>query len=83
MRLQVAVGQTLRDIRQERKLTLRRASALTLCSIGHLSDVERAAAQATDEMLESIAKGYDLSTIELLNRVVQTLNREEQQCSQQ
>lgn len=82
MRLQVAVGQTLRDIRTERFLTLRQAAGLTLCSIGHLSDVERAEAQASHEMLESLAKGYELSTTELLNRVVQTLNKEEQRCSQ-
>jgi transcriptional regulator with XRE-family HTH domain len=82
MKLQTAVGQTLRELRTERFLTLRQASKATLCSIGHLSDLERASKDASSQMLETIAKGYDISTLDLLNRVVQTLNKEEHKCSQ-
>jgi transcriptional regulator with XRE-family HTH domain len=82
MRLDVALGQTLRDIRTEHSMLLRQASRQTLCSLGHLSDVERGKKQVSLQMLESLAKGYGLSTTELLNRVVETLNKEEQQCSQ-
>jgi len=82
MRLEVAIGQTLREIRTEQFLTLRQAALLTLASIGHLSDIERAATQPSAQMLESIAKGYGLPTSELLVRVVATLNKEEQKCSQ-
>jgi transcriptional regulator with XRE-family HTH domain len=82
MRLDTAIGQTLREIRTEQFLTLRQAALLTLASIGHLSDIERAAKQPSTQMLESIARGYGLPTTELLNRVVKTLYKEEQKCSQ-
>lgn len=82
MKLAVAISETLREIRHEQELTLRQASKLTLCSIGHLSDLERARREPTSQMLESLAKGYAFSTTELLNRVVETLNKEEHKCSQ-
>lgn len=82
MRLAVAIGHTLRNIRHEQELTIRQASALTLCSIGHLSDLERARREPSSQMLESIATGYGLPTVELLNRVVETLYKEEHKCSQ-
>jgi transcriptional regulator with XRE-family HTH domain len=82
MRLDAAIGQTLREIRTEQVLTIRQASSLTLCSIGHLSDLERVRREPSSQMLESIAKGYGLPTSELLIRVIATLNKEEQKCSQ-
>jgi transcriptional regulator with XRE-family HTH domain len=82
MKLDAAIGQTLREIRTEQFLTLRQAAIKSLVSIGHLSDLERAAKQPSTQMLESIARGYGLPTTELLNRVVETLYKEEQKCSQ-
>jgi transcriptional regulator with XRE-family HTH domain len=82
VRLDTAVGQTLRNIRQEHSMLLREASLQTLCSLGHLSDVERAKKQISLQMFESLAKGYGLSTVELLNRVAETITKEEQKCSQ-
>lgn len=82
MRLATAIGETLREIRQEQELTIREASKLTLCSVGHLSDLERARREPSSQMLESLAKGYAFSTTELLNRVVETIQREEHKCSQ-
>jgi transcriptional regulator with XRE-family HTH domain len=82
MRLDTAIGQTLREIRTEQVLTLRQAASKSLVSIGHLSDLERVRREPSSQMLESIARGYGLPTSELLIRVIATLNKEEQKCSQ-
>lgn len=82
MRLAVALGQTIRIVRTEQFLTLRELAAKANCSIGHVSEMERAIKAPTPEMLENLSRGFGISTIALLNRVIETLNKEEQQCSQ-
>jgi transcriptional regulator with XRE-family HTH domain len=77
MRLDIAVGHTLRVIRKERGLKLRQASSKTVCSLGHLSDVERGARQVSLQMLENLAVGYGISTSELLIRVATTIEQEQ------
>jgi transcriptional regulator with XRE-family HTH domain len=38
-------------------------------SLGHLSDIERGNKQASNQMLEAIAKGLDISTTQLIGEV--------------
>ena len=69
MRLNSAVGDTLRLLRTDRSLTLREVSKRSSVSLGHLSDIERGNKQASNQMLEAIAKGLEISTTELIGEV--------------
>ena len=69
MRLNSAVGDTLRLLRTDRSLTLREVSKRSSVSLGHLSDIERGNKQASSQMLEAIAKGLEISTTELIGEV--------------
>lgn len=69
MKLNSAVGDTIRLLRTDRSLTLRQVSKKSSVSLGHLSDIERGNKQASNEVLEAIALGLDLSTTELIGEV--------------
>ena len=64
MQLQEAIGGTIRQLRKERKLSLRQLTPYV--SIGHLSDIERGNKEASTHILELIAEGLNLSTSQLL-----------------
>lgn len=69
MKLQNAIGDTIRELRHERQMNLRTLSALSFISIGHLSEVERSKKLATPELLECIAFGLELPTWKFLMEV--------------
>lgn len=70
MKLSVAIGGALRDIRTEQGLTLRQVSAKCFVSLGHLSEVERGIKDASTDLLEQISsKGLGLSNAEFLTEV--------------
>jgi len=69
MKLQDAIGETIRELRHEKQMTLRTLSALSFVSLGHLSEVERSVKLATPELLECIAFGLEMPTWKFLMEV--------------
>lgn len=79
MKLNDAIGDTLRSIRLEKNLTLRQVSAKGHVATGHISDVERGKKNASHDMLEAIAVGLDISTLELIGEIYEYLGSHEQE----
>jgi transcriptional regulator with XRE-family HTH domain len=77
MKLQNAIGETIRELRQEKQMTLRQLSALSFVSLGHLSEVERSVKLATPELLECIAFGLEMPTWKFLMEVAIKMSVEE------
>jgi transcriptional regulator with XRE-family HTH domain len=73
MKLQQAVGLTVRDLRLSRNLTLRQVSHKANVSLGHLCDIERGESNASNEILEAIAKGLQLTTVALVGEIYEYL----------
>lgn len=71
MHLNIAVGDTIRKLRHERKLTLRQMSGFI--STGHLSDVEHGRKQLSNDLLEVVAEGLSLTTAELILEIYKYL----------
>jgi transcriptional regulator with XRE-family HTH domain len=69
MKLQTAIGATVRKIRMEQGLTLREAAGRRYISIGHWSEVETGKKGASSELLECMANALDLTTTELLKEI--------------
>ncbi len=67
MKLQTAIGGTIRMVRTNRKLSLRQVTPYI--SYGHLSDVERGVKAISPELLEEISRGLHLTTPDLLRQV--------------
>lgn len=67
MKLQTAIGGTIRMLRVNKQLTLRAVSPYI--SYGHLSDVERGVKSISPELLEQIVNGLDVSTPEFLREI--------------
>jgi transcriptional regulator with XRE-family HTH domain len=74
--LNYAVGDTLRRLRQEQGKTLRELCSVSHVSIGHLSDVERGAKQASFEVIEELANGLNLTLAELMKEIYQYLEEQ-------
>lgn len=77
MKLQNAIGETIRELRQEKRMTLRQLSALSFVSLGHLSEVERSVKLATPEILECLAFGLGLPSWKFLMEVAIKMSVEE------
>lgn len=77
MKLQNAIGETIRELRHEKKLTLRELSDVSFVSLGHLSEVERSVKLATPELLECIAFGLEIPTWKFLMEVAIKLSVDE------
>jgi len=75
MLLRTAIGQTIRQLRDERGLVMR---DLEFISNAHLSSIEQGNKNASSEMLEHIAEALDVTPVELLRKVCETLERGEQ-----
>lgn len=73
MKLKHAVGDTIRTLRHERNMTLRNLSSKSHVALGHISDVERGRKGASNELLEAIAGGLDLSTADLIWEIYEYL----------
>jgi transcriptional regulator with XRE-family HTH domain len=73
MKLQTAVGGTLREIRQRKNLTLRQLSDRAYISYNFLSEIETGKKCASNDMLETIAKGLDVTTAQLIKEIYEYL----------
>jgi transcriptional regulator with XRE-family HTH domain len=57
-----ALGEVLREHREERGWTLRKASQKGLVSLGYLSEVERGQKELSSELLNSVSRAYGVAT---------------------
>jgi transcriptional regulator with XRE-family HTH domain len=71
MELKYAVGDTIRRLRNEQNITLRKMTPYV--SIGHLSDIERGNKEPSSAILEAIAVGLGVSTAELFREIAEYL----------
>lgn len=69
MKLQTAIGATVRELRQEQNLTLRQLSTRSFIALGFLSEIETGKKDASTGTLESIARGLDLTTVQLIKEI--------------
>lgn len=75
--LNSVIGESIRDIRKEKHLTLRQVSKKASIALGHLSDVETGKKNASNELLEAIARGLDVSISELIGEVYAYLKEQD------
>jgi transcriptional regulator with XRE-family HTH domain len=73
MRLQQAVGLTVRDLRLNRNLTLRKLANSSHVSLTFLHEVETGKKNASNDILEAIAKGLDVTTAQLIKEIYEYL----------
>ena len=73
MKLQTAIGGTIRTIRKEQGLTLRQLSTRSIMSLGFLSEVESGHKNPSSDTLEFIAKGLELTTSQLIMEIYKYL----------
>lgn len=66
MELQKAVGATIRSIRHSKGATLRELCGTSYLALGYLSQIENGEKNASFSALESIAKGLDVTTAQLV-----------------
>jgi transcriptional regulator with XRE-family HTH domain len=76
MKLNIAVGTTLRRIRQEQGRTLRDVAAQKHISFNYLSEVERGTKEASSQFLELIADSLHLTTAQLLKEIYEYLKEQ-------
>jgi transcriptional regulator with XRE-family HTH domain len=76
LRLNLALGDTIRRIRTEQGKTLRELGKVSNVSLGYLSEVERGVKQASLEIVEDLANGLNLSAAELLKEVYEYLEEQ-------
>jgi transcriptional regulator with XRE-family HTH domain len=67
--LQNAIGGTIRELRHDRKMTLRKLSSKSHIALSHLSDIERGRKNPPPPTLESIAGGLSLTATELIGEI--------------
>lgn len=60
MNLATALGESIRECRVSKGMTLRDLSALSNTSLGYLSEIERGTKEVSSVVLESIARGLDV-----------------------
>lgn len=66
MKLRVALGDTLRELRLEQSRTLRQTSAKAGMALGYLSEIERGQKEASSEILDNLTYALNISVAELL-----------------
>lgn len=66
MKLNEAIGDVLRELRMERRLTLSELSERSFVSLAHISDVERGVKSISSELLESLAFGLRTPSYEIV-----------------
>ena len=64
-----ATGETLREVRKERGLTLRQVAEGAHVSVSYLAEIERGEKDPSSKVLESIAEGLDIEVSGLLIRI--------------
>jgi transcriptional regulator with XRE-family HTH domain len=71
-----AIGETLRAVRNERKLTLRQVAEGAHVSISYLAEIERGEKDPSSRVLESVAEGLGVEMGDLLICIAATLEPE-------
>ena len=71
-----AIGETLRELRTERGLTLRQDAQGSHVSASYLAEIERGEKDPSSRVLESVAGGLDVEVGDLLLRIAATLEPE-------
>lgn len=71
------LGEVLRDLRQNRGMTLRDVSAKAKVSLGYLSEVERGQKEASSELLASICYALDAPVSFVLREVADRIALQE------
>jgi transcriptional regulator with XRE-family HTH domain len=66
MKLRIAFGDTLREIRQDQHRTLREVSVKSGVALGYVSEVERGHKEASSEVLESLTNTLGVSMADFL-----------------
>lgn len=66
MKLRVAFGDTLRDLRLDQHRTLREVSGKADVALGYLSEIERGHKEASSEILESLTNTLGISMADFL-----------------
>ena len=66
MRVSVAIGDVLRELRLEQGKTLRDVSAEASVAVGYLSEVERGKSEASSGILDSIATALGVPTYQII-----------------
>lgn len=66
MLLKYALGEVLREIRTEKKMSLRTLSAKSYVSLGYLSQVELGKREVSSEYLESIANALEVTVSQII-----------------
>jgi transcriptional regulator with XRE-family HTH domain len=67
------VGLTVRDLRLNRNLTLRKLADNSHVSLTFLHEVETGKKNASNDILEAIAKGLDVTTAQLIKEIYEYL----------
>lgn len=60
MNLALAIGESIRTKRMEKKMTLRDLSVKSHTSLGYLSEVERGSKEVSSTVLDAIAQGLEV-----------------------
>ena len=68
-----ATGETLREVRKERGLTLRQVAEGAHVSVSYLAEIERSEKDPSSRVLESIAEGLGIEVSGLLIRIAAAL----------
>lgn len=66
MKVRVAIGEVLKDIRLEQKKTLRDVSEDSSVALGYLSELERGQKEASSEILDSLAFALGVPTYQVM-----------------
>jgi transcriptional regulator with XRE-family HTH domain len=77
MKLKYAVGGTIRKIRQEQGKSLRELSPYI--SIGHLSDTELGNKEMSQDLIDYIVSGLNMTTADFLMEVATYLKENEKE----
>lgn len=67
------MGLTVRDLRLNRNLTLRKLADSSHVSLTFLHEVETGKKNASNDILEAIAKGLDVTTAQLMKEIYEYL----------
>ena len=71
MTLTLAIGKTVHRLRTENNMSMRMLSGVV--SHGHLSTIERGLKETSNSMVESLAKGFGMTTASFLKEVITEL----------
>lgn len=63
------IGDVLRDIRQQKGLTLRQVASRASVALGYLSEVERGQKEVSSEILAAVAEALDVPISKLMREV--------------